>query len=600
MAETVFYSYGIDGGGSVLVTDQNITVTFGDGATATIPNLSYTNDDGLQSNGEVLISNDANRFHATDSRISFDNALVAPGNVGVNMPLLLGGANFLPELKSDWVQNHISDQHFFAAIRDNPAPDGYNQFNEPVQDFQVTVLLGPPFAGGNPVFHRIFEDQNILVNVTLPGHQFHGSDLISGGRPEDGGVVFRHSYIDENGVRQTQSVGFGTGAQENFNEFFGPIVWEANTAVVHKGAVSHVFMTTEPWFMEFLYYEGSEEDLPAALAAAIEEQLAAGLITPQDVVAATEALGAQWGALALQALAVAGGGCFLAGTQIDMWPEGLRARADGTYDPAEVRAQSWKKPIEEVAAEDWVVSFDKSGNLVPGRVTRTFRKDVAIVLDFWGTGVTPGHVFYRPDSKRPEKFETLIDILRDDGIVQNAQGQAIRAATGQPVGGPLDGFVWVVTGNRLGNGLAVIRDKRKLRLGTRLINTHGQDVCIGDLIADGGGMVTEEGWVRAGDAEMPFQWTFSDSLPNPEDYILARSGTTLEDIFRAAEWEAERPQMPPPMVRDGGRVQPLSEPARAAMPRNTPMAMRGGAAGINRKARRAAAAKARTKAKWLH
>ena len=272
-----------------------------------------------------------------------------------------------------------------------------------------------------------------------------------------------------------------------------------------------------------------------------------------------------------------GQSCFGAEVPIDMWPldPDLTSGLDGLYDQDAVRAKIWRKPIEAVVADDVVVSFDENGNLVPGRVTRTFRNDAKIVLDFFGTGVTPGHVYYRADSDKAHKFETLIDILRSDGVIQNQEGTLIRAATGLPVDDVRDGYVQVVTGQLDDGGRVVIRDQGKLRLGTRFISDDGKDVCVADLITAGGGVVDEDGLICVGECEpMPFHWTFSAVLPKPEDYILQRSGTTLEDIYKAAEWEDQRPVMPAPMIRDGGVVQPLSEAGLALRPRNTPLAMR--------------------------
>jgi hypothetical protein len=68
------------------------------------------------------------------------------------------------------------------------------------------------------------------------------------------------------------------------------------------------------------------------------------------------------------------GKCFLPHTPILL--------ADGTT-----------RPIAAIRPGDTVLSPDKTGAPVPARVTRTFVNDVAHVLDFHGTGVTPGHAF---------------------------------------------------------------------------------------------------------------------------------------------------------------------------------------------------------------
>jgi hypothetical protein len=297
------------------------------------------------------------------------------------------------------------------------------------------------------------------------------------------------------------------------------------------------------------------------------------------------------------------GFCFIAGTMIDMWPldPDIRPDANGLYDEAKMLALVWQKPIEQITPDDWVVSFDKAGHLKPGKVTRTFNNEAKIILDFFGTGVTPGHVYYRPDSKRRHKFEPLIDILRDDGVIQKSDGTLIRAATNCEVGSEDDRELWAFTVDEDKDGNERIRDKKKLRLGTRWMLPNGNHFSMREYMQGIGLELLPNGYVRWKQTGLtsPFVWTLSDTLPNPEDFVLARSGTTLEDIYKAAEWEALRPDMPPPMVRDSGPVQPLSQAGLTLMPRNTPLAMReGGTTGMfNRKQRKAAEAEKRQQAK---
>lgn len=254
-----------------------------------------------------------------------------------------------------------------------------------------------------------------------------------------------------------------------------------------------------------------------------------------------------------------GSECFLAGTMITM--------ADGS-----------KKPIEQIRPDDWVLSMDqKTGQMVPGKVTRTFQNEAKIILDFHGTFVTPGHVYYRPDSKRASKFEPLIDILRDDGIIQYQDGTLIRAATNVPVDSPRDGFVQAVTQMRKADGTVVQHDTSRIRLGTRFLVGTGKErksFAVADLIKAGGGVVGDDELIRIGDGPgMPFHWEFGDTLPKPEDFVLACSGTTLEDIYKAAEWESQGPRLPAPMVLDRGPVQPLTGVALQTMPRNQPLSV---------------------------
>jgi hypothetical protein len=245
--------------------------------------------------------------------------------------------------------------------------------------------------------------------------------------------------------------------------------------------------------------------------------------------------------------------CFGPEVPIDMWPldPDLKPGPDGLYDQNAVRAKVWKKPIELIRVGDLVVSFDDDGNLVPGPVTRTFQNDAKILLNFHGTRVTPGHVYYRPDSKKAYKFETLIDVLRDDGVIKHQDGTLIRAATNVPVGSLLDGFVRAITQTRKADGTVEQKDEGRIRLGASFLVGTGKErksFAVADLIKAGGGSVGKDELIYVDDGSgMPFLWDFSDALPKPEDFVLACSGTTLQDIYKAAEWEAQRPHMPPPM-----------------------------------------------------
>ncbi len=247
--------------------------------------------------------------------------------------------------------------------------------------------------------------------------------------------------------------------------------------------------------------------------------------------------------------------CFLAGTEITMW--------DGS-----------KKPIEEITPNDWVLSHDKDGNPKPGRVVRTFTNEAKIILDFHGTFVTPGHVYFCAGGKYEGRFAPLIDILRDDGVVQHEDGTLIRAATGFAVGSEDDKEFWAFTAYEDKDGSERIRDKKKLRLGTRWMLPNGNHFTMREYMAGVGIELLDDGYVRfkATGLKVPFIWTFSANLPNPEDFVLARSQTTLEDIYRADQWEAMPPTMPVPLMRDSGTVTPMSEHQLDAAPRNMPMA----------------------------
>jgi hypothetical protein len=247
--------------------------------------------------------------------------------------------------------------------------------------------------------------------------------------------------------------------------------------------------------------------------------------------------------------------CFLAGTEITMW--------DGS-----------KKPIEDIAPNEWVLSHDKNGNPKPGRVARTFTNEAKIILDFHGTFVTPGHVYFCAGGRYEGRFAPLIDILRDDGVVQHEDGTLIRAATGFAVGSDDDKEFWAFAAYEDADGSERIRDKKKLRLGTRWMLPNGHYFTMREYMAGAGLELLDDGLVRfkTTGLKTPFIWTFSRELPNPKNFVLARSQTTLEDIYRADQWEAVSPTMPVPLVRDSGPVTPLSESQLNAAPRNMPMA----------------------------
>lgn len=297
--------------------------------------------------------------------------------------------------------------------------------------------------------------------------------------------------------------------------------------------------------------------------------------------------------------------CFLAGTMIDMWPveADLKMGADGLYDEEEVRAKVCQKPIEEVAAKDWVLSFDQDGNLKPGRVKRTFENEAKIILDFHGTFVTPAHVYYCAGGTYEGKFVPLIDILRDDGVVQHADGSLIRASTGCEVGSEDDKPFWAFLLYEDLNGMECVREKRQLRLGTRWMMPNGRHFSIREYMEGCGIELVEsgefEGYVRFKKTGLTtvFAWTLSDTLPYPEDFVLRRSQTTLEEIYRASEWESVHPQMPAPVTMDSGPVQPLSVQQFDNMPRNNPIGFQNNSPSselkLNRKARKAEAARQR-------
>lgn len=277
--------------------------------------------------------------------------------------------------------------------------------------------------------------------------------------------------------------------------------------------------------------------------------------------------------------------CFLAGTMISMW--------DGT-----------RKPIEQIRAGDIVVSYDKDGNRKPGRVTRTMTGDAKQILDVHGMMVTPGHATLCGDGRFAGQHVPILDILRSDGALVREDGTKIRAGTGCPLGTMGDRMIAAISGILDPDGSVQITGAGQIRAGTRFIKADGEDLSVLDLILKTGGRLTDSGMIQSGTdgPEVPFLWTFTPSLPRPEDYVLQRSGTDLHDIYQANEWEAVRPAMPIPAGGEAGATISRHPALIAAAPVNVPLAMRArpDAPQLSRKYRRAAEAKARKKGNTVH
>lgn len=277
--------------------------------------------------------------------------------------------------------------------------------------------------------------------------------------------------------------------------------------------------------------------------------------------------------------------CFLAGTQISMW--------GGT-----------KKPIEQIEAGDIVVSYDKDGNLKPGRVKRTMTNRSKQILDVHGLMVTPGHATLCGDGRFNGQHVPILDILRSDGALVREDGTKIRAGTGCRLGTMGDRMMTAIIGEQRPDGLVRIAEVGQIRAGTRFITEDGEDVSVLDMILKSGGRLTEDGMIQtsANGPKMPFRWTFTPNLPKPEDYVLQRSATHLQDIYQANEWESVRPSMPIPMGGEAGATISKHPTIVAAAPVNVPLALRNrpDAPQMSRKYRRAAEAKARKKATMVH
>jgi len=214
--------------------------------------------------------------------------------------------------------------------------------------------------------------------------------------------------------------------------------------------------------------------------------------------------------------------CFAAGTAISMY--------DGRLER-----------IEAIHPGDFVLSYNATGDLVPGRVTRTFRNEASHLLDVHGLKVTPGHATLCGDGMFKGRHVPIIDILLSDGALVRADGTLIRMAINAPVGSLADAFVKVAVARTPEDMKADTLTEGDMRVGTLLFDREGVPISVLDCLnSEGYAFDPETGLIaKPGEAPHPLFWF--GRLPRPEDYILTRSQETLEGILVDGEWEGTRP-----------------------------------------------------------
>lgn len=210
--------------------------------------------------------------------------------------------------------------------------------------------------------------------------------------------------------------------------------------------------------------------------------------------------------------------CFSAGTEIKTWRNGMRL-------------------IENVTSGDWVCSYDQSGRLVPGRVKNVFKNEVNIVLNVHGLFVTPGHITLCGEGQFAGLHVPIIDILCSDGALVTESGELVRASINKPIGSIEDQFVEVefVT-SRLEAKNGSFKNGR-IRVGTLLSDRDHETISMLDSIKSAGMKFEPETGLVSRDGQASEPLKFFGALPRPEDYVLRRSGVTLDQIRKAAEWE---------------------------------------------------------------
>ena len=156
-------------------------------------------------------------------------------------------------------------------------------------------------------------------------------------------------------------------------------------------------------------------------------------------------------------------------------------RADGSYDQDLVLSKVWYKQQDRIAAGDLVVSYDKQGRLQPGPVTRTMQNNATHILDFWGTGVTPGHAYYCADGKFKGQHVPLMDIL--------------RAATNCDVGSIGDRTIHAEASVKKPDGTWTPKKRGQSRFGTRISTPDGKkSVSVMEIAERQGWSLSEDGY----------------------------------------------------------------------------------------------------------
>jgi hypothetical protein len=206
-------------------------------------------------------------------------------------------------------------------------------------------------------------------------------------------------------------------------------------------------------------------------------------------------------------------------------------------------ADGISKFIEDISSSDLVLSYDASGTLVPGRVTRTFRNEVSHLLDVHGLKVTPGHATLCGEGMFKGRHVPIIDILLSDGGLVQADGTLVRMAINAPVGSVPDAFVKVAVALTPEDMKADTLTEAEMRVGTLLFDREGTPISVLDCLnAEGYAFDPDTGLIaKPGEAPHPLFWF--GRLPRPEDYILTRSQETLEGILTDGEWEGSRSEL---------------------------------------------------------
>ncbi|MEM7057935.1 MAG: Hint domain-containing protein [Pseudomonadota bacterium] len=189
-------------------------------------------------------------------------------------------------------------------------------------------------------------------------------------------------------------------------------------------------------------------------------------------------------------------------------------------------------PIEEISAGDFVLAFDPSEHIGPLKakeVTQKHLNSAEHLIDVAGLRVTPGHVFLCGDGPNEGQFEPLMDILLRDGALVRDDGVHVRPSIDATVGSDADRIVHVVYRTSVKAEL----QEAVLRAGTRIV-VKDDEVTVAEILEQAGFALTEDGYVeKEGVPKAPLHWF--GKPPNPADYILAKSGLSLDELYQVVD-----------------------------------------------------------------
>lgn len=217
-----------ENGGYFSFDAKNTVITFFDGSTHSVPT-------GHLMDVQFMSGSLDERFHQYDSLVPID---YKPehflGNSAFSGGLILGAMAGQRAIEtSQWANQNVTARHVFMGLIEEPAPDFTNDYGNPVSTYSQTSVMGLLESTAQPVYHLVHAESMTVVNVTLPGHGFHGSDGVTGG------LVVRRVIETPDGIF-VQSIGVGIGGLKWFNDLVGKTTFDLNVqSAVMRNAYQH-------------------------------------------------------------------------------------------------------------------------------------------------------------------------------------------------------------------------------------------------------------------------------------------------------------------------------------------------------------------------